>query len=54
VRKDLLDHRLFQDRRNDLPLATAVRTVHRRQYFHWFAERSANQTTQKRPLPSAR
>jgi hypothetical protein len=27
VREDPLDHRLFQDRRNDLQLATAVRAV---------------------------
>jgi hypothetical protein len=27
VRKDLLDDRLLQDRRNDLQLATAVRAV---------------------------
>jgi len=29
VREDLLDHRLFQDRRDDLQLAAAVRAMRR-------------------------
>ena len=39
VREDLLDDRLFQHRRNDLQLATAVRAVLHRQDVHGFTAR---------------
>ena len=38
VREDLLDHRLLQDRRDDLELAAAVRTVLQVEIEHAFVQ----------------
>jgi hypothetical protein len=54
MREDLLEHRLLQDRRNDLQLDSAVRAVLQRQRSSRIHRKTPNQAAPDRPLLNTR